>query len=48
MNILSCISVKPTKLHRDTVIGWFDDKANFEFMHSKKVEVKKIEKWLEI
>lgn len=44
----TCISIKPTKLHREEVIGWFDDKANFKFMHDKKVEVIKIERWLEI
>ena len=45
---LSCISVKPTKLKRDVVIGWFDDEANFKYMHNKKVEVVEIEKWLEL
>ena len=45
---LSCISIKPTKLHRETVIGWFDDEANFRYMHDKKVEITEIEKWLEI
>ncbi|MCD6112521.1 MAG: hypothetical protein J7J86_04540 [Bacteroidales bacterium] len=45
---LSCISFKTTKLQRDTVIEWFDDRENFKFMHNKKVEVEKIEKWLEI
>ncbi|WP_430973916.1 transposase [Sunxiuqinia rutila] len=45
---LSCISMKPTKLHREAVIGWFDDKANFKTMHNQKVDVFEIEKWLEI
>lgn len=45
---LTCISVKPTKLQRNTVIGWFDDMANFKYLHNEKVEVTKIEKWLEL
>jgi len=35
----SIISVKPTKLCREQVIGWFDDKANFIQVHQQKVEV---------
>lgn len=45
---LSCLSVKPTKLKRKMVIGWFDDLANFKYLHNEKVEVTKIEKWLEL
>lgn len=44
----TCISLQPTNLQRDAVIGWFDDEANFKFMHAKKVEVIKIEEWMEI
>jgi putative transposase len=36
---LTCISVKPTKLQRDRVMGWFDDQANFKYLHQQKVEV---------
>jgi putative transposase len=43
---LTCISLKPTKLHRETVVGWFDDVANFKFVHDQKIEVKRIEEWL--
>lgn len=45
---LSCISVKPTKLNRNKVIGWFDNEANFKYMHNEKVEVEHIGKWLEL
>ena len=45
---LTCVSVKPTKLKRDLVLGWFDDEANFKFMHDQKVEIEKIEDWLKI
>jgi len=45
---LSCISIKPTHLQRDAVIGWFDDLGNFKYSHGKKVEVDSIEKWLAI
>jgi putative transposase len=43
---LSCITVKPTHLQRDQVIGWFDDLGNFKYCHEKKVETDRIEKWL--
>ncbi|SMO80768.1 REP element-mobilizing transposase RayT [Saccharicrinis carchari] len=45
---LSCISIKPTKLRREAVIGWFDGMANFKTMHNEKVEVIELEKWFEI
>jgi hypothetical protein len=31
---LSLISIKPTKLSRERVLGWFDDKANFKIAHN--------------
>ena len=31
---LSLISIKPTKLSRERVLGWFDDKANFKAAHN--------------
>jgi len=45
---LTCISMKPTKLKRDAVMGWFDDQANFKYWHDQKIEIERIEKWLEI
>ena len=45
---LTCMSHKPTKLKRNETIGWFDDEANFKYMHNKAVEVMQIEEWLEI
>jgi putative transposase len=45
---LTCISVKPTKLKRDRVMVWFDDQANFKYLHHQKIEVEKIEDWLRI
>ncbi|MDP3644086.1 MAG: hypothetical protein Q8S54_12960 [Bacteroidota bacterium] len=45
---LSCISIKPTKLKRDAVIGWFDSDANFKNVHNEKIDFEKIEKWLGI
>ena len=45
---LTCVSVKPTKLNRDKVIGWFGNQANFKFVHNQKVEIEQIENWLEI
>ena len=43
---LTCVSIKPTKLHREAVIGWFDNEANFKTLHNEKVDIEKIEKWL--
>lgn len=43
---LSCISIKPTHLQRDAVIGWFDNEANFKTEHDGKIDVIEIEKWL--
>ncbi|RXQ95011.1 hypothetical protein EO244_08140 [Ancylomarina salipaludis] len=45
---LTCISVKPTKLQKNEVIGWFDDEANFKFMHQQHVDFMKLEEWLDI
>jgi len=45
---LTCISVKPTKLKRKKVIGWFDDVGNFKYMHQQKQNIIEIEKYLEI
>jgi len=45
---LSCISIKPTKLQRAMVVGWFGDDASFKRMHEGKIEFEEITKWLEI
>ncbi|MDZ4204489.1 MAG: hypothetical protein U1C46_06685 [Bacteroidales bacterium] len=45
---LTCISLKSTKLQRETVIGWFDSQANFKSLHEQKIEYNEMEKWLEI
>jgi hypothetical protein len=34
----SILSVKPTRISREKVLGWFDDAANFIVMHQQKVE----------
>jgi len=44
----TCLSVKPTKLKRKNVIRWFDDEANFRFMHQQNIDFMKLEEWLEI
>jgi REP element-mobilizing transposase RayT len=43
---MTCISIKPTRLHREAVIGWFDSEANFKTMHNGKLDVGGIEEWL--
>ncbi|WP_423130326.1 transposase [Gaoshiqia sp. Z1-71] len=45
---LTCTSVKRTRLKRETVIAWFNDQRNFRFVHDEKVEIEKIETWLEM
>ena len=45
---LTCVSIKPTKLKREQVMGWFDNEANFISYHNKKIDIAAIEKWLEI
>ncbi|MCK9640878.1 MAG: hypothetical protein M0R39_13305 [Prolixibacteraceae bacterium] len=44
---LTCISVKPTKLQRDTVIGWFDNEANFKYLHDQFVDNEETENLFE-
>jgi REP element-mobilizing transposase RayT len=44
---LTCISIKPTGIKRDVVIGWFDTIGNFKYMHEKVVKIEEIEKYLE-
>jgi REP element-mobilizing transposase RayT len=45
---LTCTSIKPTKLKRDTVIEWFDDRSNFIDAHEQQIEKEEIERWLEM
>jgi putative transposase len=45
---LTCILVKPTKLQRNEVIGWFNDMGNFKHMHDNKNDDKNLEEWLEL
>ena len=44
---LTYISVKPTRLKREEVLGWFDSEANFRQVHNEKIEIEKIERCLE-
>jgi len=43
---LICISIKPTHLQRDAVIGWFDNAANFKTAHDNYSGDEELEKWL--
>ena len=43
---LTCISIKPTHLEREEVIGWFDNEANFKNAHDNRKDVTDLEKWL--
>ena len=43
---LTCISVKPTHLQRDEVMGWFDNEVNFKAAHENRADELDLEKWL--
>jgi REP element-mobilizing transposase RayT len=43
---MSCISIKPTKIVREKVVGWFDNNANFITLHGEKTNFNEIEKWI--
>lgn len=43
---LTCISIRPTRLKRDEVIGWFDDTANLKTRHNQEINIEEIESWL--
>lgn len=42
------IAVKPTKLKKDVVMGWFDDLGNFKYLHNQKIEVARIKSFLKL
>lgn len=43
---MTCISIKPTRLHWEAVIRRFDSEANFKTMHNGKLDIGGIEEWL--
>jgi putative transposase len=45
---LTCVSIKPTSLKREEVIGWFDNIGNFKSLHGKKLFKENFEKYLEL
>lgn len=45
---LTCISLKATHLQRDTVMGWFNNKADFISTHDKPGDFTDLEQWLEL
>lgn len=42
----SILSIKPSKIKREAVLGWFDDEANFIELHSKETESNQITDFL--
>ena len=44
---LTCVSVKTTKLHRESVLGWFNSHAEFKLLHNEKIDNEGIDKWLD-
>jgi len=45
---LTCISLKPTRLEREALIGWFNNQADFKAEHNNSGDIIDLEKWLEI
>jgi len=43
---LTCISSKDSKLKRDKVIGWFENKDNFVAQHRQPFNIRQLERWL--
>ncbi len=43
---LTCVSLKPTKLNRDEVIGWFNDLGEFKSKHGEEIDWGDLELWL--
>lgn len=43
---LTIVTVKATRLNKNEVFGWFDDQANFKYIHHQKVEIEKTEKYV--
>jgi putative transposase len=43
---LTCISAKSTKLHRDSVIGWFGNSRNFKLQHAQNLTFERMEEWM--
>ena len=39
---LSCLSLKPSKLKREAVVGWFNDKADFIRKHTEKMDFREL------
>jgi putative transposase len=43
---LTCLSLKPTQVKRDAVMGWFDNQANFISVHGEEDDIVDLENWL--
>ncbi|MGC9152054.1 MAG: transposase [Microbacter sp.] len=44
----TCISIKPTKVEREKVIGWFGSSTEFISRHNGKIKTNDINQWLEL
>ena len=45
---LSCVTLKPTKLQRERVIGWFGDVNEFKRLHEGELMIEDIDRYLEL
>ena len=43
---LTCLSLRPTQVKRDAVLGWFDSQANFISAHGEQDDIVDLENWL--
>jgi hypothetical protein len=45
---ITCVSEKPTKLKRESVLNLFNERDNFKKQHNQQINLEKIEKYLEL
>ncbi len=45
---LTCVSLKPTKLNRDEVLGWFNAMGEFKTKHDEVIDWGDMEDWLQM
>ena len=45
---ITCVSEKPTKLKRERVLKLFEETDNFKKQHNQKIDIERIEKYLEL
>lgn len=44
----TCISTKPTRLKREKLLSWFDNRVNFKYSHLESLDIEAMENYLEL